>query len=218
MASFCDNPDDFPKPQIADTAVEMAKGLVGSAFPGASALAALIQTSHSRRVTAFHRRTAERVRVLEKTSTSTLLQQALEGNEDAKEEILSTYATIARLLQEAMDDEKREALSSAMASSLLWPIDAENIERRYFLRCLDQFEAIHLNLLARARHGVVEVRDLATASGPLGENANVAWKELNSRGMVNTDSVGGMMTASGAAADRTTPLGARFLRFIGRED
>ena len=212
-----DDPDKYPERHPVDTAADIAKGIASSAFPGAAALTTLIQTSHSRRLAAFHRRTAERLRALEDGSTSTLLQRAVEGNKNAREEIFSTYATITRLVQEAMDEEKRQALAAGMAASLLWPAEAEDLERRYFLRCLSEFEAIHMTLIVRARQGVAGVRDLVNAEGSLGENAKAAWKELNDRGMVNMESVNVMMTPSGTSADRTTPLGARFLRFIGRE-
>ena len=212
-----DTPDEYPERRLVDTAADLAKALAGSTFPGGSALSTLIQTSHARRLAAFHRRTADRLQALEETAASTLLQRAIDGDEDAREEILSTYATITRLVQEAMDEEKRQALADAMASSLMWPAGAE-VERRYFLRCLSEFETIHIDLIGRAKQGVGAVRDLVNAPGILGENAKAAWKELHDRGMVNTDSVNVMMTASGTEADRTTPLGTRFLEFIGQRD
>ncbi len=207
--------DEYPERRPIDTAADMAKAFAGSMFPGAGALTTLIQTSYSRRIAAFHRRTAERIQAIEEAASNTLWHRANSGDEDAKEEILSTYATISRLVQEAMDEEKRQALADAMASSLLWPA-GEEVERRYFLRCLAEFDTIHIELIVRATQGVNLVRDLVNATGILGENAKAAWKELNDRGMVNMESVGGLMTANGMAADRSTPLGTRFLRFVGR--
>ena len=131
----------------------------------------------------------------------------MDGDEGAREAILSTYATITRLVQEATDEEKRQALAAGMASSLLWPADAEDVERRYFLRCLSDFEAIHMHLLAVAKQGQAVVAPILDASGPLSENAQAAWSELNDRGMVHP----------GLENSWTTPLGTRFLHFIGRE-
>ncbi|MDE0055377.1 MAG: hypothetical protein OXT64_14150 [Gammaproteobacteria bacterium] len=209
--------DEYPVRRPVDAVADMAKALAGSTFPGGSALATLIRTSHDRRLEAFHRRTLNRLQTLEETNASTLLQRAKDGDEDATEEVLSTYATISRLVQEAMGESKRQALAAAMASSLMSPDGAE-VERRYFLRCLSEFDTIHIDLIACAKQGVGAVRDVVNAHGILGENAKAAWKELNDRGMVNIESVNTMMTASGTGADRTTPLGTRFLEFIGRRD
>ena len=199
--------DDYPEPRPLDTALEMVKGLAGSAFPGAGALTRLIQTSHSRRLDAFHRRTAERLRSLENAYASSLFHRAMDGDEYARDAILSTYATVTRLLQEAMDEEKRQALAAGMASSLMWPADAEDVERRYFLRCLSEFEVVHMHLLALAQQGGDAVIPFLNAPGPLGENAQAAWSELNDRGMVNPT----------LANSWTTPLGTRYLQFIARE-
>ena len=218
MVTANDAQDEFPLPHTGDVLVEVTKSLVGAAFPGASALATLIRTQHARRLEAFHRRTAERLRALEKNNASYLLKSAIEGNQEATDEILSTYSVIARLVQEAMEQEKREALAAAMASTLLWPTDAGDIERRYFLRCLSDFEAIHINLIARARRGLHPVKELVNASGSLGETAKAAWKELNDRGLVNRESVNVFMTDSGMNADAATAQGVRFLKFIGQQD
>ena len=116
-----------------------------------------------------------------------------------------------------MDEEKRQSLAAAMANSLLWPADAEEIERRQFLRYLAEFEAIHIKLLVRTRQGLDGVRELTNTTGALGENAKAAWKELYGRRMVVRGEVNIMMTPEGTSADQTTPLGSRFLQFIGRD-
>ena len=210
--------DQYPERKLVDVVADLAKALAGSAIPGAGGLASLIQTSHARRLAEFHRRTANRIQALEETAASTLLNRAMEGDEDAREEILSIYATISRLVQEAMDEQKRQALADAMASSLLSPT-GEEIERRYFLRCLADFETIHIQLISSAAGGVGAVSDLVNAPDILGDNAKAALKEVNDRGMVSMDvqTVNTIMTSSGMAADRRTPLGVRFLRFIGQD-
>ena len=212
---LADDPiDQYPERRAIDTVADMAKAFIGSAVPGAGALATLIRSSHVRRLEEFHRRTADRLDALEQITASTLLRRATEGDEAAKEEIFSTYATISRLIQESMDDEKRKALASAMASSLLSP-DGQEIERRYFLLCLADFETIHIYLLVRAAQGVGSVRALVNAPGMLGDNSKAALTEINDRGFVELDrqSVNTMMTPTGMAQDRTTPLGKRFLSF-----
>ena len=215
-----DSGNEYPERRAGDTAVEMAKGLVGSVFPGAAALAALIETAHSRRMATFHRQMVGRVRALEENTAGSLLERAMDGDQSAQEELLSTYSTITRLVQEAMDEEKREALAAAMASSLLWSTHAADVERHYFLRCLSDFEAIHINLMTRARQGVRGVKEVLNAEDSLGQTAKAAWQELSERRMVNRglDSINIMMTDSGMIADAITPQGARFLQFIGRVD
>ena len=211
--------DQYPERRTIDTVADMARALVGSTVPGAATLATLIRSSHVRRLEEFHRRTADRLNALEQTTASTLLQRATEGDEDAKEEIFSTYATISRLIQESMDDEKRKALASAMASSLLSP-DGQEIERRHFLRCLADFETIHIHLIECTAQGVQSVRELVNDPGTLGDNAKAALREINDRGFVQLDhqTVSTMMTPTGMSQDRTTPLGKRFLRFIGQDE
>ena len=105
-----DNDDnEYPEKRPLDSALELAKDVAGSLFPGAPAITALIKTAHSRRLEEFHRRTAQRLDALEQSNVTTLLDRAIGGDHEAKEEVLSTYATISRLVSEAMDEDKRMA-------------------------------------------------------------------------------------------------------------
>ena len=215
-----DNDDnEYPEKRPLDSALELAKDVAGSLFPGTPAITALIKTAHSRRLEEFHRRTAQRLDALEQSNVTTLLDRAIGGDHEAKEEVLSTYATISRLVSEAMDEDKRMALAAAMASSLQWPAEeGAAAERRLFVRCLTEFETIHVVLISRAKSGVQAIKDLYNASGILGETAKTAWQDLNARGMVNIDSPNVVMTNSGMNADRTTLRGQRFLQFIDQAD
>ena len=210
--------DEYPERRIADSLVEVGIGLAGSIIPGGGALGPMIQTTHARRLEVFHKRIAARVRELEQHESGFLSERATNGDQAAQEEILSTYSMIVRLVQEAMDEDKRAALAAAMASTLLWPDSAEDAERRFFLRCLSDFDVIHINLLVRAKQGVASVRELLHENGELGETAKAAWKELHDRRMVNRDLSGmsGMMTSEGMRSDSTESQGARFLGFIGK--
>lgn len=206
---------EYPETTGGDTAVKLLKGAVGSFVPGGFVLAQFIKTEHSRRMREFLLNVQDRLGSLEDADPSCLVARAEDGDQDARDRILSTYLVIARMVQEAMDDDKRKALAAAMASTMLWDEKAEEMERRYFLRCLADFEAIHLDMLARSREGLASVKELYNADGMLGEAAKTAWRELYERGMVNTDSVNAMMTPSGMTANRTTPRGSRFLAFVG---
>ena len=209
--------DEYLTPSLADHAVELVKGVAGSLvpIPGGSSLAALIRTSHSRKLETFHRRVVDRVKELEEVDSRCLLKRAVDGDQDAQDEITSILSTVMRLVDEARNEEKREILAAAMVSTLTWTGDANDLERHYFLQRLSDFEAIHIQLLDRARNGVVPVRELVNEEGVRGEIAQSAWDELYRSKMVNSDSVGGMMTESGMKADRTTPRGMRFLKFVG---
>ena len=207
--------EQYPEKTADDVAAALGRaalGLVPIAGPLASSL---IETEHERKKEAFHRSVGKRVSKLEINSTSSLAARAASNDQDAKDKIVATYLLIHKLVQEAMDIEKREFLASAMASTLAWDVNDEELERRYFLRCLADFEVIHIQLLKSAIKGQPAIRELYGAEGLQGEIAKTAWKELNDCGMVSLDSPNTMMTSSGANANRLTDRGARFLRFVG---
>ena len=214
MAKDSDS-DGYPEPKLVDYAIEMTKGVVGSLFPGASGLTALVKTSHARKTETFLRSLDDRVKAVEQFDTRCLLARAVEGNEGAQDEVVSILSKIGRLVDEATNDEKREMLAAALVSSFTWTEDADEMERHLFLRCLSDFEPIHVELLNRARKGFVPVRGLVDEESVRGEIAPSAWAELFQRKMVSIESTGGMMTGGGMSADRTTARGMRFLRFVG---
>ena len=206
----------YPPSSLGDYAIELLKGADRSSVPTGSAVPAFMKTERSRRLDAFHERMAKRVRELESAAAPGLLKRALEGDQDAKDNILSSYSVIKRLVEDAMDEEKREILALAMVSTLLWPEDADDTERRYFLRCLSNyFQAIHIQLLDRSRGGALRLRELVDQEGVAEQIAQSAWNELYREKMVNCDWADGLITESGMKLDRRTPRGTRFLRFVG---
>ena len=204
----------YPEQSGADLGAELVKVAMGKIPVIGSFLVPFMETAHSQRVEEFHRQMGKRVVALEINDTSSLAARAKNGDQGAREKILSTYLLVLKLAQEAMDEEKREFLASAMASTLAWDASSEEMERRYFLRCLADFEFIHIQLLRRAPKGQAAIRELWGSEGLLGEIAKTAWEELNDRKMVNLDSPATMMTPAGASADRLTERGRRFLEFI----
>lgn len=165
VVTMSDMFDDYPEPRPADTTVEMVTGLAGSASPDVGVLARLIQTSHFRRLATLHRRTASRLRVLEDASDFSLFHRALDGDEYVRELILSTCATITRLLQEAVDEEKRQAFAVGLASSLMCPVGAEDVERRYF--CCPPISSIGLACLLITARSLPPVPWLRIARAPI---------------------------------------------------
>ena len=208
------DPDGYPEPTLMDYAIEVTKGVVGSLVPGASGLAALAKTSHARKMEAFLPSLDDRVRAVEQFDTRCLLARAVDGDQDAQDEVVSILSKIGRLVDEANNDEKREMLAAALVSSFTRTEDADEMERHLFLRCLSDFEPIHVQLLDRARSGVVPVRELVNEEGVRGEIAQSVWSELYQRKMVRIDLVDGKLPGGGAAT-KTTPQGMRFLRSVG---
>ena len=207
--------DNFPEKTAGDVAEVLGRAVLGL-FPIAGPLISpLIETEYERKIEEFHRSIGKRVSKLEINSTSSLAARAVDNDQDAKDKILATYLLIHKLVQEAMDVEKRDFLASAMASTLAWDANGEELERRYFLRCLADFEVIHIQLLKSAIKGQPAINEIYAAEGLHGEIAKTAWRELNDCGMVNLDSPNTMMSPSGASANRLTDRGARFLRFVG---
>ena len=210
--------DKFPEKTESDVAAVLGRAALGL-FPIAGPLvSSLIETEYERKTEAFHRGVGKRISKLEINSTSSLAARATSNDQDAKDKILATYLLIHKLVQEAMDVEKRDFLAVAMASTLAWDVNGEELERRYFLRCLAEFEVIHIQLLKSAIKGPPAIRELHGAEGLPGEVAKTAWKELNDCGMVNLDSPNTMMVLSGTNSNRLTDRGARFLRFVGENE
>ena len=143
-----------------------------------------------------------------------LLARAADGEENAQDEVVSIQSKISRLVQEANTERKREMLAAALVSSFTWPADEGEVERQLSLRCLSDFEPIHVELLDRARSGVVPVRELADEEGVKGKIAQSACAELYQCKMVRIDLVDGKLPRGGAA-DKTTARGMRLLRFVG---
>ena len=115
MATRKDDSDKYPDGKPLDTIVEVVMAFAEPTTTDAETLASFIQTAHSRRMEDLHQRVVDGLSGLEQQPPArSLAQRARDGDEDAREEILSTYAMIARLVQEAMDEEKRRALASAM--------------------------------------------------------------------------------------------------------
>ena len=208
------DPDGYPEPTLSDYAIEMAKGAAGL-VPGGSVVAPLFKTSLDRKKEAFLRSLSHRVKAVEEFDHRCLLARAADGDEDAQDEVVSIQSKINRLVEEANTEAKREMLAAALVSSFTWPADDEEMERHLFLRCLSDFEPIHIELLSRAREGLVPVREIVGEGNVRGEIAQSAWAELFQRNMVSVESTGGVMTGSGMSADRTTARGMRFLRFVG---
>jgi hypothetical protein len=125
--------------------------------------------------------------------------------------------------------EKREVLKNALLNSAL-PNPPEETVQKMFLSFIDIFTVWHIKLLGLFHNpsGLVakdKVYLVVNTMGQFLEAAfpelkgrralyDVIWKDLYSRGLVNTDGLHTMMTGSGVVAQRTTELGRDFIAYI----
>lgn len=145
---------------------------------------------------------------------------------------LDTVMAASQAALRTANEEKREALRNSVVNSAL-PGRPEESFRQTFVALVDQFTEWHLRLLRffQDPKGWARRRNVALPSLMVGSPANVleavypelqgrrlfydqVWKDLVQRGLVDTDSLGGMMTGEGTVAKRTSDLGDQFLRFI----
>lgn len=143
--------------------------------------------------------------------------------------------TVMHASQAAMrnsQEEKRSALRNAVLNAAL-PEAPEASLREMFIGWIDDLTVWHLRILKlfenptswAERHGIQYPGAFSRSLAQILEAAipemrgrrsiyDQVWQDLNQRGLVNTSSLQGMMTADGALARRTTDLGDAFLRFI----
>lgn len=127
-------------------------------------------------------------------------------------------------------NEKRTALRNAVINCAL-PHAPEQSVQQIFLKHVDTSTIWHLRILkffddplAWAANNKHELPDMSVGSlltllqnaypDLPGELCTQLWSDLNYAGLVNTESLHGMMTKAGLVSSRTTDLGKRFLRFI----
>lgn len=120
--------------------------------------------------------------------------------------------------------EKFEGLKNTFWDAAM-PSSPDESLQQMFLNFANTFTVWHLRLLNLFH---APVRQNTTSSGALSHVVEEAyselqgrrefydqvWRDLYARGLVNTESLHGMMTADGLVARRTTDLGEQFLRFI----
>jgi hypothetical protein len=109
----------------------------------------------------------------------------------------------------------------------------EDSTQQTFVALVDQFTEWHLRFskLFQDLRGWARRHNVTLPSLMAGSPANILkaaypelqgrqsfhgqiWKDLWQRGLVNTDSLEGLMSGEGAVAKRTSELGDQFLRFI----
>lgn len=147
----------------------------------------------------------------------------LEGLQDNQEFISATmYAS--QLALRTHKKEKLEALRNAVANIAMGQAPDEAMQH-IFLNLIDTFTELHIQILCVFQSpeppkglsmgglsSVLEANLPSLRGRP--ELYAQLWKDLYSRGLINTEGLNTTMSGSGLGQKRTTSLGDSFLRFI----
>lgn len=219
-----------PEPTGADAAHLAVRAAISAiptlGGPAAELFSALIAPPLERRRRAWMEEVAEGLRKLEdqgKVSFDELQED---------EAFIDTLLHASQAAMRTHQQEKRAALRNAILNSAL-PNPPDESLRLVFLSLVDQFTVWHLRLLKlfqdpegwARKHNRSYGSIYAGGLSSILESAypelrgrrefyDQVWRDLYLRGLVNTESLHTMMTASGLMAKRTTDLGDRFLKFI----
>jgi len=219
-----------PEPSGADAAHFVAKAAISAlptfGGPAAQLFAAVVTPPLERRRQTWMEEVAEGLRRLEDQGKVSF--EELREDEDFIDTLLHASLAAMRTHQR----EKRAALRNAVLNSVL-PNPPDESLRLVFLSLIDQFTVWHLRLLKLFQDPKEWARKHNRDYGSIYANVlsrmlegaypelhgrrdfyDLLWRDLHLKGLVNTDSLHVMMTASGSMAKRTTDLGDRFLSFI----
>lgn len=219
-----------PKPSAGDAVHAVARAGLG-AIPVAGAAAtellnAIVAPPLEKRRNKWMEEIGEALRVLEEKMG--IVMEALQQNE----EFIDVALEATRIAIKTSNQEKREALKSAILNSAL-PNPPEESLQKMFLSFIDTLTVWHLKLLKLfndpptyiEKHKVNFAGYSMGAMSHLVENAfpelrgrrdlyDLIWKDLYSRALVTTEGLHTTMTGSGIIAKRTTEIGKLFLEYI----
>lgn len=149
------------------------------------------------------------------------------------EQFISIMTRASQLAISNHQEEKIEALHNAVINTAL-NISIDENEKMMFLNMVDNFTPLHIKMiyyfenpkLRLAENGIVTNYYMGSAYEPLfsyypeleqrKDFITLIIKELYRSGIMNTESLGSMMTADGMTASRLTEYGRRFYTFIKR--
>lgn len=141
-----------------------------------------------------------------------------------KEEFVSAVMHASQIALRTHQDEKREALRNAVFNVASGQSPGEALEHMFF-EWIDSLSVLHLQILKLFQSPTPPPgMSIGGLSSVLEHNMphlrghnhiyNQVWKDLYSRGLVNTEGMNTTMSGQGLAAKRTTEIGDAFLRFI----
>lgn len=141
-----------------------------------------------------------------------------------REEFVSAVMHASQIALRTHRSEKREALRNAILNVALGQSPGEALEHMFF-DWVDSLSVLHLQILQLFQNpapppgmsmgglGSVLEHNMPNLRGSR-HIYDLIWKDLSTRGLVNTDSLHVTMSGSGLGAKRTTDIGDAFLRFI----
>lgn len=212
---------DAPKPTAGDLAHAVVKAGISS-LPYVGSIAAelfqqVVQPPLDRRRVQWMEQMAERLRILEAKGVSLA---DLQNNEMFITAMLNASHAAMRTHQ----IEKLSALRNAVTNVALGQTPDETTQH-LFLRFIDEFSEMHLRVLLFARAPRPSANILSGGLGAVLEDnipslrghsslCDQLWRDLRIRGLVDTESLRGTMSADSLRQSRTTSMGDELLRFI----
>jgi len=145
-----------------------------------------------------------------------------------KDEFISAVMHASQIALRTHQDEKREALRNAVFNVAAGQSPGEALEHMFF-EWIDSLSVLHIQMLKLFQNptpppgismgGLSSVLEynMPQLRGH-GHVYNQVWKELYSRGLVNTNGMNVTMSEEGLVAKRTTEIGDAFLRFVSEPE
>jgi hypothetical protein len=141
-----------------------------------------------------------------------------------KDEFISAVMHASQIALRTHHDEKREALRNAVFNVATGQSPGEALEHMFF-EWIDSLSPLHIQIMKLFQD---PTRPPGVSMGGLGSVLehnmpslrgqrhvyDQVWKDLYSRGLINTDSLHVTMSGQGLASKRTSELGDAFLRFV----
>lgn len=140
------------------------------------------------------------------------------------DEFISAVMHASQIALRTHRDEKREALRNAVLNVAAGQSPGEVLEHMFF-EWIDSLSVLHLQMLKLFQNptpppgmslgglGSVLEYNMQELRGR-GHIYSQVWRDLNSRGLVDTPGMNVTMSGQGLAAKRTTEIGDAFLRFV----
>ena len=221
---------EVPKPSGGDTAYTLTKAGLGSIPVVGSAAAELrgliVTPPLEKRRNEWMEEVGEALKQLE-IKFGIVIENLTDNNQ-----FIDAAIEASQIAIRTSSTEKKEALRNALLNTAL-PNPPEESLQKMFLSFIDTLTVWHIKLLILfddplryiEKHKVQMGGISAGAMSHLLEGAypelrgrrdlyDLIWKDLYSRGLVNTDGLHTMMTGSGIVAQRTTMIGKAFIAFI----
>lgn len=141
-----------------------------------------------------------------------------------KDEFISAVMHASQIALRTHQDAKREALRNAVFNVAAGESPGEALEHMFF-EWIDSLSVLHLQILKLFQNpnpppgmsmgglGSVLEHNLPQLRGHRHIYDQV-WKDLYSRGLVNTESLHVTMSGQGLAQGRTSEIGNAFIRFV----